>query len=455
MYLRDVTIWRIRRRKGRRKPYEVRWTVNRVEKSKSYLTSALAEDFRSDLLKAARRGEAFDVETGQPESMLAPVRPERTWFEFALGYVVKRWPSSAAKTRESIVDSLAAATLATVTGPIARESPKTIRAAARWALVPAHSDALPPAVIADATNALSTSTIRMSQLSDKGTLETIVDRMATTLDGKIAAPDTIARRRRVLNTALECAVDSGDLDSNPLRRLKPKKIRRDDQVDRRVVVNPTQAQNLIVAVSYVGLWNRARGRRLRAFFATLYYAGVRPAEAVGLRIDDCDLPDSGWGSVAISETRPSSGKTWTDSGEVHDKRGLKQRESTAVRHVPIPPELVSTIQEHIDEFGTADDGRLFANERGGVLGSSTYSRAWEEARQIGLMPSQARGPLAGRPYDLRHAALSTWLSAGVPAAEVAERAGNSVEVLNRRYHWALDNRTERSNKLIEKALLAM
>jgi integrase len=455
MYSRDVTIWTMRRRKGRKKPYEVRWTVQRAEHSKSYLTSALAEDFRSDLLKAARRGEPFDVQSGMPESMLAPVKPDRTWFEFASAYVAKRWPSSAAKTRESIVDSLAAATLATLVGAIAGESATTVRAAARWALVPAHGDLLPPEKIADAAKALPTSTIRMSQLNDKGALEAIVDRMATTLRGELAAPDTVARRRRVLNTALEYAVDAGDLDDNPLRKLKRKKVRRDDQVDRRVVVNPTQAENLLVAVSYVGSWRRARGRRLRAFFATLYYAGVRPAEAVGLRIDDCDLPESGWGSLAISVTRPTSGKTWTDSGEVHDKRGLKQRESTAVRHVPIPPELVNIPRKHFDEFGAADDGRLFTNERGGVLGSSTYSRAWEEARQIGLTPSQARGPLAGRPYDLRHAALSTWLSAGVPAAEVADRAGNSVEVLNRRYHWALDNRTERSNKLIEKALTAM
>ncbi len=33
------------------------------------------------------------------------------------------------------------------------------------------------------------------------------------------------------------------------------------------------------------------------------------------------------------------------------------------------------------------------------------------------------------PYDLRHAAMSTWLNGGVPAAQVAEWAGHSVEVL--------------------------
>jgi integrase len=37
---------------------------------------------------------------------------------------------------------------------------------------------------------------------------------------------------------------------------------------------------------------------------------------------------------------------------------------------------------------------------------------------------------AKRPYDLRHAAASTWLSSGVEPQLVAERAGHSVAVLD-------------------------
>jgi hypothetical protein len=63
-----------------------------------------------------------------------------------------------------------------------------------------------------------------------------------------------------------------------------------------------------------------------------------------------------------------------------------------------------------------------------------------------------RPPLAGRPYDLRHAALSTWLNAGVSPAEVAKRAGNSVEVLLKRYAGCLDNQEDAVNRKIEEAL---
>src|SRR5258708_384015 len=41
------------------------------------------------------------------------------------------------------------------------------------------------------------------------------------------------------------------------------------------------------------------------------------------------------------------------------------------------------------------------------------------ARQAALGPAQAATPLARRPYDLRHAALSLWLNASSAPAEVA------------------------------------
>ncbi len=220
------------------------------------------------------------------------------------------------------------------------------------------------------------------------------------------------------------------------------------------MVNPSQARELLTGLSYVGSWHRARGRRLAAFFATLYYAGMRSAEAVGLRQTDCFLPDQGWGLLTLEVTRPSSGKQWTDNGTVHDQRGLKQREEQEVRPVPIPPELVTILRTHLEEFGTAPGGRLFRNERGGVLGASTYARAWEESRRLALTPQQAASPLAGRPYDLRHASLSTWLNAGVDPATVAERAGNSVEVLLKRYAKCLDGQAEQINQRIEAVLKA-
>jgi integrase len=80
------------------------------------------------------------------------------------------------------------------------------------------------------------------------------------------------------------------------------------EVDNRVVVSPRQARELLAAATYVGAWELASGRRLRAIFGCLYYAATRPGEALGLRRSDCDLPEAGWGRITVEETGPSVGR---------------------------------------------------------------------------------------------------------------------------------------------------
>ncbi len=67
-------------------------------------------------------------------------------------------------------------------------------------------------------------------------------------------------------------------------------------------------------------------------------------------------------------------------------------------------------------------------------------------------PEVLASPLAGTPYDLRHAMLSTWLNGGVPPTDVAEWAGNSVEVLLSVYAKCLDGGDAMKRKLVEAAL---
>ncbi|GIH03279.1 hypothetical protein Rhe02_13460 [Rhizocola hellebori] len=145
-------------------------------------------------------------------------------------------------------------------------------------------------------------------------------------------------------------------------------------------------------------------------------------------------------------------RKWTDSGERHDTRRLKHRADNETRSVPIPPELVQLLVWHIATFGSAQDGRLFRSEGGGVIGSTTYSRVWASARNLALSPAQILSVLAKRPYDLRHAAVSLWLNSGVPATEVASRAGQSVEVLLRIYAKCIDGDEGIMNARIEAAL---
>lgn len=102
--------------------------------------------------------------------------------------------------------------------------------------------------------------------------------------------------------------------------------------------------------------------------------------------------------------------------------------------------------------GADDTGRLFRSTRGGVVSASTYARVWDAARTVAFPPERVRTPLAGRPYDLRYAGVSLWLNAGVPATDVADRAGHSVDVLLKVYAKCLDGDRERFNARIEAAL---
>jgi integrase len=120
--------------------------------------------------------------------------------------------------------------------------------------------------------------------------------------------------------------------------------------------------------------------------------------------------------------------------------------------VPIPPALTGLLRRHLDTYGTAPDGRLFSAPRGGILHESYYGRTWHAARATALGPALATTPLARRPYDLRHAALSLWLASGAPPAQIAARAGHSIHVLLAVYTHCVPGHDQAASHAIERAL---
>jgi integrase len=245
----------------------------------------------------------------------------------------------------------------------------------------------------------------------------------------------VNRKRAVLFNALAYAVELGLLDANPVVGVRWRAPKTSHAVDRRSVVNPEQARLLLDTVKETP----RSGPRLVAFFALLYYAALRPEEAVALRARDLDLPDEGMGWITIDRAAPDAGKEWTDSGEKRDdRRQLKHRAVGDTRRVPCHPELGRILKEHLRTFGAGEDGRLFAGERSDTLATVTYIRLWDRAREAALTAEQYASPLARRPYDLRHAAVSSWLAAGVAPTRIAEWAGHSVEVLLSVYAKCLD-----------------
>jgi len=448
----DVRIWKIRTYKGRRgTTYTVRWTVAGREWSDTFKTYALADSARGELLAAARIGEAFDVATGRPISKSAR-REEQSWFDFACRYVDLKWPTAAGNTRRGIAETLTSATPALFASERNRPSDETIRGALHgWAF-----NAMKRAVgepddedQAAAVRWLRRNTVPVSALAEPATLRATLDLLARKLDGAAAAGSTVRRKRAVLHNALEYALEVGVLVSNPMSSLKWKAPKVAEAVDRRVVVNPKQASQLLDAVGVQG----RTGRHLVAFFGAMYYSALRPGEAADLREASLELPDEGWGQLILSRSAPTTGAAWSNSGQRRDHRQLKHRAAEDVRVVPCPPQLVGLLREHLAEFGVDREGRLFRGVRGGQLSESVYSRVWQKAREkVFSPPSQVLSPLAGRPYDLRHAAVSTWLSGGVEATRVAEWAGHSVHVLLRVYAKCIDGQEDAARRRVEAAL---
>ncbi|MCX4576819.1 site-specific integrase [Streptomyces sp. NBC_01571] len=446
----NVRIWSVRQRKDRgQSSAELRWKTGETPHSQTFSTKTLAEGRRAELLRVAHAGAPFDETTGLP---LAELRRQNdvSWYQHAREYIEMKWQHSPGSTRRTLAEAMASVTPALVTDSKGMADNRTVRTALYgWAFnVSRHSEEPPPEV-AQVLAWFERKSLATSALADRMQVRAALDALTRKLDGTTASASTIRRKRAIFHNALGFAVDAGRLSQNPLPQVQwkaPEQV--DEELDPASVPDPVQALALLDAVRA----QSARGRRLVAFFGCMYFAAARPAEVIGLRVQDCELPRRGWGVLRLRETRPRSGAAWTDSGESHDRRGLKHRPRKAVRMVPIPPDLVALLRWHLTAYGSAPDGRLFRTLRGGLVQDTGYGEVWAEARARALTSDQFASLLAKRPYDLRHAAVSTWLSSGVEPQEVAARAGHSVAVLFRVYAKCLDGTASTANARIEARL---
>jgi integrase len=209
------------------------------------------------------------------------------------------------------------------------------------------------------------------------------------MDGKPASASTVSRKRAIFYNCVGYAVELGHLSGNPIASIKWRAPKITEAVNPRVVINHGQAQALLAAVRQL-----RSGPPLVAFFAVMYYAALRPGEAVDLRKDALSLPKSGWGELYLSTSAPSAGRSWSETGTRREPRQLKHRGTEEVRIVPCPSALTTILREHLDEHGTTPDGRLFRGVRGGPLSESLYGRLWAKARLDALTEEEAASPLA-------------------------------------------------------------
>lgn len=147
----DVRIYAIRRRKDRRRPFEARWYAAGRPWSRSFITRALADGFRAELVRATRKGTDLAEDSGEPVNWTQDPTAVVSWLQHASTYAAMKWPAAAAHSRAGIADALATITPA-LTSDGARRPPAGLLRAAfyGWAFNPGRADSQPPGIIADA-----------------------------------------------------------------------------------------------------------------------------------------------------------------------------------------------------------------------------------------------------------------------------------------------------------------
>lgn len=449
----DVRVWKTDVYHGARvTTHRVVWRVGARRWKRSFRTAAAAESFRAELVAASRRGKGFDESTGTPVSREHVATASVDWYSFCCTYIDMKWPTASPKHRKSLAESLLSATPAMLLTDLETKDAKALRSALlNWGFkTRQRSTPEEPAQVTELLSWVSRNCRDVTDVSRPEVMRRITRVTSTKLDGTPASGRTSQLRRVVLSGALDYAVELGLIDINPTRTTRWPTARVSTTVDRRSVVNPDQARALLAAVGRIP----RSGHLMVGLFACMYYSALRPEEAVSLRERNLDLPDGpGWGWLTLDTASPESDKQWSDTGHRRVDRQLKHRAIGDIRRVPVPPELVNTLRQHIGSCGLAHDRRLFRGEAGDPPSSATYRRIWDRARRAALTDAQYASPLGRRPYDLRHAAGSTWLSAGVPAAQVAAWAGHSIDVLLKVYATCIDGQEAVALARIERGLL--
>jgi integrase len=310
-----------------------------------------------------------------------------------------RWSQLGGNSRKNVAKTLTATTIALLRAKPTQYAPAAVRTALReWAFNANRRPDAPRDVVA-ILRWVERNSLPVSVWEDPEKVDQVLRAIDTRLDGKQAAAWSRRRNRRILNVVMKHAV----------RR----------RVDKRSLLNPEQAAAILD-------WIRRRprgGRRLHAFFATLCYCGPRPEEAVAMRVEDVTLPE------------PDAEDQWCE----------------LLIHVPGHPALARIPRQHIRGERLRPGDLLFQGESGGILAGSVIRRAWRGARKAVLPPHVFESPTGRRVYDNRHMRLTKWLNDGIPPAQVAEWAGNSVAVLLATYARCVDGQLPDLKRRLEAA----
>jgi hypothetical protein len=96
----------------------------------TFTTDGQADAFRSGLVTAARRGEAFSLTTGLPLSHQSKAATTN-WYDFAVQFADAKWVRTSANNRKNVAKALTATTVALLRREPKEFEPVNVRTALR------------------------------------------------------------------------------------------------------------------------------------------------------------------------------------------------------------------------------------------------------------------------------------------------------------------------------------
>lgn len=188
------------------------------------------------------------------------------------------------------------------------------------------------------------------------------------------------------------------LERNPILTFKMPKA---PQKDEDIIVIP-RTETSIVLIALEGRY-RKPSCDWAAYSEFMLQTGMRTGEVRALR----------WGDIGENRALVHANYTLTHGYKNSTKTNKK-------RSVPLNARCIEILQQL-----NRDSEYLFPYDRYSY--QSWFYDRMKEAYQAGLISHRYR------PYDLRHTAITRWIEAGIPVAQVSQWAGNTAEMIWNHY----------------------
>lgn len=151
-------------------------------------------------------------------------------------------------------------------------------------------------------------------------------------------------------------------------------------------------------------------------FTVLYYTGIRCGELLALTKADINLEKA---TMSITKTYNRTGRRDVITSP---------KTSNSIRTVTLPPFLIDSITEYISRnYGMESEDRLFPFTRRTLESSMRNACTASEIKKIRL-------------HDIRHSHVSLLIEMGFSPLLIAERIGDSVDMVNNIYGHLYPNR---------------